>query len=79
MNMVSEAVRSIVAEVVFKIVYVQVAMAETLAWSKMEVAYDFVDSYIAFYATSFLSLSIELLSVMFTRTLFNSFTTSKRP
>ena len=73
----SKAVRAVVTQVVFQIVHVQVAVAETLAGGEMEIANDFVDADVALNTAAFLDLRVELLGVVLPCALLDALATSE--
>ena len=66
-------------EIVVQIMNVHVAIAETASWGNVEVAHDLVDSDSSLNTASFLSLSVQSLSVMFALTLFDVLASSESP
>jgi hypothetical protein len=66
-------------EVVVKVVYMHIAVAETPSWSNVEVANNFVHSKTSFNSASFLSLGIQSLSIVLALALFHVLTSPKSP
>lgn len=76
---VGESMRVFVLEVVLQVVYVKVAVGERLSGCNVEVSNHFVDADATFETTSFLTLLVEVLGVMFPLTLLYTFPTTERP
>lgn len=74
-----EGVCVFVLKVVFKIVYVQVAVGEGLSRCDVKVANYFVDLNATFKTTSLLALGIKVFGIMLAFALFNILAATKRP
>jgi hypothetical protein len=66
-------------EVIVKIMYVHIAIAEAAAWSDVEVSYDFIHLEPTFNTTSFPALGIKLFAIVFSFALLYILSSTKRP
>jgi hypothetical protein len=78
-DLVREGMVVLVLEEVLQVVYVQVAVRERLSGSNVKVAHDLVDADAALETAPFLTLSIEVLGVVFAFTLFDTLPAAKGP
>ena len=74
-----EGMRILVLEVIFKVMYMEIAIGEGLSRGNVEVSNDLVHLDVALETASLLALLVEMLSVVLAFTLLDALATTERP